>query len=315
MLEKNNLSNEEVLIENPKSEKENEFLLRETLEKALTKGIKLNEGNDGIILELDINDFSPEARSHFFPGEKDNSDNTLIAKTLKIFTPGSISREFESNKNAYDLVESESAKPENKGKFAKIVRPYFSKELDIEDESIKKKLKSLGVKNQEKVSILIEDYIAGENFSLHVFKKMMDEIPFLAGLKKEVLEWQKEKNLDQEEENTVHKQILLSLGIKKNILADEYQESLRIAGRLKEFMKDNDVRVDQRIINKVVNTMNLLNQNGIYHNDLHERNIMIELDKDGNMSDVVIIDFGKASENENISTDNNVIKGYEEFGK
>ena len=80
-------------------------------------------------------------------------------------------------------------------------------------------------------------------------------------------------------------------------------------------MKDNDITIDKRIIDKVINTVNLLNENDIYHNDLHERNIMIKLDKDGNPLDVFIIDFGKASENERTSTDNNVIKGYEEFGK
>ena len=301
--------------ENLDNEKIMESLLREILEKALNKGVKLNEGNDGIILELDIDDFPEEAKNYFFPDKKGDSEDALIAKTLKIFIPGKISEEFNRNKEAHDLVEEESSKPGNEEKYAKVVKPYFSKELEIKNELIKEKLKKLGVNIQDKVSILVEDYIVGENFSLHVFKKIMDKNNYLKVLKEEVLEWQKEKNLNHEEENVVHKQILVSLGIQKNIMADEYQESLRIADRLKEFMKDSDITIDKRIIDKVINTVNLLNENDIYHNDLHERNIMIKLDDDGNPLDVFIMDFGKASEDERTSTDNNVIKGYEEFGK
>ena len=185
----------------------------------------------------------------------------------------------------------------------------------MRDESIKDKLEKLGINGRNKVGIMIEDYIAGENFSLYVYKKIMDETPFLANIRKELSEIQKERNIDQEEENTVHEQILISLDIKRNILADKYHESLEVANRLKEFMKDHNITIEKKIIDKVVNTVNLLNENNIYHNDLHERNIMLEFGDDGNVSDVFIIDFGKASKDERVSTDNNVIKGYEEFGK
>ena len=64
--------------------------------------------------------------------------------------------------------------------------------------------------------------------------------------------------------------------------------------RLFTYLQKHDFVLDPEIIARVEKTINALNQNGFYHNDLTERNMMLEFDPDGQMAGVYLIDFEKS---------------------
>jgi hypothetical protein len=86
--------------------------------------------------------------------------------------------------------------------------------------------------------------------------------------------------------------------------------------RLLNYLKRYDFVLDPEILAKVERTMKLLNDNDFYHNDLTERNFMVELDDDGRIVDIYIIDFEKSSNkaDENFR-DDAVVKQYEVLTK
>ncbi len=62
------------------------------------------------------------------------------------------------------------------------------------------------------------------------------------------------------------------------------------------------------------NTVNILEENDLHHNDLHERNIMIERNEDVSIKDVYFIDWAEASDHKipNIPNDHSVDSVWQE---
>lgn len=87
---------------------------------------------------------------------------------------------------------------------------------------------------------------------------------------------------------------------------NEYKVFNERRKKMVDFLKSNNITIDPSILTKVINTINLLHKNGIYHHDLHERNIMIMFSDEAKtkVKDVYIVDFGRATQNSNQSQPN-----------
>ncbi len=107
------------------------------LEDCLLKAAKTDEGNRGIILELDVNSLPEGWRKELLGEDTDLTDNTLAVKIIKIFLPGNIEHEAHMQRKASDLIASQ----ENQDDYAKVPHAYRSKEITIHDKELLYKLK------------------------------------------------------------------------------------------------------------------------------------------------------------------------------
>ena len=61
--------------------------------------------------------------------------------------------------------------------------------------------------------------------------------------------------------------------------------------KLLKYLKKKGLKLESALFEKVDNAVRALNQNGMFHNDLHKQNVMIDVN-----GEVYIIDFGRAGE-------------------
>ncbi|HLD27327.1 MAG TPA: lipopolysaccharide kinase InaA family protein [Patescibacteria group bacterium] len=259
-----------------------EALAEKLVELALTKGQKINEGTNGVIFEIDLNDCPEE-----FTGLlKKNPGEKFTAKMLKIYLRGAGEKEARFQQQAFDLVAGQ-----NDPELAKIPEIYLYQDFAITNEELKDKLAETGIKENERAEVLFMDYIHGQDLATYLYTQILNKEH---GTEKNS-QWQMDFNQLQKlvgellhfTEPTAKQRTTSELFY---LVVKENEE------KIKEFLKRNDITLAKAILDKVAKTVSLLNKNGIYHNDLHERNIILEQNKQGELTDVYIIDFGDAEQ-------------------
>ena len=97
----------------PLSKAEQEILLDKMLEQLLSSeaAVKVNEGNNGIILEVDTSGLADEVREYFSAdteadGEEEE-DEKVAVKLLKIYTGTAGRQEYEMQKMARQVLKEE----------------------------------------------------------------------------------------------------------------------------------------------------------------------------------------------------------------
>jgi len=273
-------------IEQQNTEQQNEtesFLLL-----GLEKGEKINEGNNGVIFQIDLKDFHPLTIKHVFPEITD--EDLLAIKALKIYQHGAIEREADYQKRAYE-ANGGNTDPQS----AKIPRPISCRELHIDLESLKSKLKKSGIANPEMVSVMLMDYVPGDDLATYFYKKLLAVIPSKKGMvDKENLDLlpfdQLEEDFCEALNLTVPTPEQKARGV-DIIWIDKNNQEI-IERKLEKY----DIAFDPKIFDRLTRTLNKLHKAGLYHNDIHERNIKFILDEQGKLIDVYLIDFGLANE-------------------
>jgi tRNA A-37 threonylcarbamoyl transferase component Bud32 len=147
-------------------------------------------------------------------------------------------------------------------------------------------LNQYGAHIEDRAEILIMDYINGKDLGTtmydHVLTKLGYESDSLA-----VMSY-------SEKEQEVGK----AIGFEQPDLSSSTQEELDSARaltfarnevKLLKYLKKDGFVLDPTILTAIENTIRLLHQNGLYHNDLHKQNVMI-----GEDGRVYLIDFGRA---------------------
>ena len=152
----------------PLSKAEQEFLLDKMLEQLLTSeaAVKINEGNNGIILEVDTSGLTDEVREYFSAdteadGEEEKEEDKVAVKLFKIYTGTAGRQEYELQKKARQVLKEEKIEG------VSVPRTRNFRELKIENETIANHLKSLGLKigSERIVEVLSMDLIRGQDLA------------------------------------------------------------------------------------------------------------------------------------------------------
>lgn len=274
------------------------------VEGAILRGHKINEGKYGIIYEIDFADLADEAKRDFFP-EGTNAEN-MVGKILKIYQPVVGKAEADSQKKAY-LVNGQNQDPQA----AKIPKLISYQDFAIKSDELKSMLKANGLEASDRVCIILMDFIKGEDFGTYLYKRILESgIQSGDDLKMEDLQRMAFPAL----ERLVIDQLAFKIATpSQKVEGLEPLINANNTKKLVQFATHHNIVLDKKIFDKIRLTLNKIHAGGLYHCDLHERNIMLELNDAGEILDVYLIDFGKSkdSEDEDSLNDSKFLKNYQ----
>jgi len=271
------------------SKEAEEAIFRELLIKALKEGRKINEGNNGIIVKVEGEGLNQEIKkiNSKFEGQP------LVSKLFKINSIVEVGNEYSVMSEARNVLGTAfENEPEKEDEYAKIPRAHVNYSLTNLDTEMVDILSSYGVSALEggSVDVIIMDAIEGKDFNTILFEEVVKKIP-------ELRDREDLKNLDNVSFRKLSYEAQVALGYskpsQKGIVEDNvYRENM---GKILDFFgigkgkpgAGTGLNFPKSFFDKITNTIKLLNKNGIYHRDLHARNIMI--DKNG---EPFIVDFG-----------------------
>jgi hypothetical protein len=264
------------------------------LELILFNSTKINEGNNGIIKSIRVEDMGEAMISYLeslHPGFSKRED--VAVKLIKIYSHGVGRHEFEMQQTSYDIMEKNSS---SNLPLAKIPKPLFYAELTIASPILKEKLLADGLSNfDDKVEILIMDMIPGEDLATHLYRrvvKIVEDSPKYKN-KSHLLD----KPTDQMSISELHRIVGEVVGYSqpggkhRSDEMNQFEAQMVKTDNVKKlisFLKNNDFTLKKEWLDKIENTIRALHQGGVFHRDLHERNVMLDPEHD----DVYLLDFG-----------------------
>lgn len=267
------------------------------IESSLEHGIKFDEGQNAIVLEVSASDLDQEMREAFFGEEKLISNNEFVSKALRVFNAGHSEEEATQQIKAKDIIDSQTE--DVKATLAKIPEIYTHQEITIHTEALKEKLSAAGIDvSSGKVGVLLMYRVQGVDFLNYLLREAIKRCPDEESQHSVAVEYAKSqldtdnKGLSTEE---IFKAASVAVGFESS---DRLTLSPTNRDRLLVYLKKYGFVLDEKIIEKIERTTKVLNDNEFYHNDLTERNAMVEFDDDGNIVDVYLIDFEKSTDKE-----------------
>ncbi|OGZ45597.1 MAG: hypothetical protein A3J54_00750 [Candidatus Ryanbacteria bacterium RIFCSPHIGHO2_02_FULL_45_13b] len=245
-----------------------------------------NGGNNGLIMRFSPQDIPTDVQSMLEEHGVSFKEDTAV-KLLKVYSPEQGKKEYEMLQRAYELV----AGVPNPDDFAKVPKPMLYRELEI-SAITREYLNQHGAHLDARVAVIMMEHITGKDIATHLYDFVLEQ-----------------RNYDKatiEEMGFNEKQILVSQALafrapggKASTDGEREFERIQVmmgnAGILMKYVGDHGFRVHPAIIEKIRRTAHVLHKGGLWHNDLHERNVMTKDLGDGNV-DVYIIDFGSAGE-------------------
>ncbi|MFW0838045.1 MAG: hypothetical protein ACKKL5_03520 [Candidatus Komeilibacteria bacterium] len=274
---------------------ENKEVAEGLIEAALLYSRKVNEGNNGIINQLQLDQLAPEILNYFREASDGqiNEQESVATKLLKVYSPEVGKTEAARQQQAYKIWEA----AEDKSALAKVPRLLFYKEITIKNQELLERLSNDGVHAMDgKVAVLVMDFIEGEDLAMYLVKQIVAHHPELADLQ-QALQDGADISFAQ-----LHSGMSAALGFAtaggqhRNLNDNIFEEQKVNNDNVKlmvEFMRRKGIIINSDILRKVKNTIDLFHANDFQHGDLHERNIMLQFDEAHNLADVFIIDYGQ----------------------
>jgi hypothetical protein len=246
--------------------------------------------------------------------DKKRRSSAQAIKVLKVYRAGAGEHEFKTLSHAYELLAQEKSA-------AQTPRPSQFVVLELTEEE-RSHLNSFGahLANQQPVEAFDMSFIEGKDFARIVYEEVIgrctpeeligflrpDEQPrdlieeaasleYLFDIVSHVLKLENPLKVD-------------ATGVPQNDVRTLWKNSKKIF----EFLTSRGFQVHPSIVSQLDTAVSILHKNGIYHNDLHERNLMIEGRIDDASGKVWILDFGashrKSSELETYRDDMSLVR-------
>lgn len=249
---------------------------------------KINEGNNGVIFEVRT-DLMETGLKKFLAEKGIEISENQVLKMLKIYRPGYGKREFEIQQAAYQALNASED-------VAKIPRPIFFIDLQL-DKATLDFLNNSGLHFPEgRAELLLMDLVPGADLATLFYRQALKEAqpenyPDLDSVS--VLSF-----------NTLQTELIETLGFKKpggrgSTESEKAFEARKVdnenAEKLFDFLRKKGFLLPPSVLVKLEKTLRSLHNRGIFHRDLHERNIMISGDlNDEETLEVYLLDFGSA---------------------
>ncbi len=233
----------------------------------LRKNHKKNEGNNGVIFKLELQDPNNENETVEYAG-----------KLLKVGSYEDLKAEYDNQIAAYEILEEEIANGADPSKYSKIPRPCFCFHLELDDE-LKKHLQEEGIKSSgDTQGLLLMDWIDGEDVATHLFKEALKrkESRFLETIK-------------QGDFNQLHQAVGLEFefakpGGKATRAGDKIFEERKVAAdnesKIYRFLKKSGYIFPKNTLEQIRNTLDLFSSKGLEMWDSHARNVMLDPEGD-----------------------------------
>lgn len=275
---------EKKIQETPETENLNE-LLNDQYESLIRENRPVDAGNEAFIYKLAVSEEGFAEAKKVLAKAGFVVDRDSAVKVLKVYHPGRAKNEYEFQKLAYDLVEE--AIKSGRNDLARIPKPVDFRKIKLHEET-RVSLNKMGADlKTDEAEILMMDFIEGEDLQEIFYRWIVKHAP-------------KEKayaitaDPDSADFEQLHQSVagILEfghLGPAGSPEADAEIQSRR--DKVYAFLKRTGFQIDGAVVNQIKNTRHLLEQNGLYHNDEHERNFMLA----GNQA--YVIDFSRASKN------------------
>jgi len=255
-------------------------------------------GKDGIILQISTLNFDDETIESMRKNGIDiSADDGYALKILKIYRHGSGEKEYNIQKTAYELLK-------NIGGVAKVPKPIIIRTQHL-SESDKQYLKNQAPFIEDKAEMILMDFIEGKDLATYIYDFILSKHGYDENSIQNMEFEQKQATISglinfEIPENTEH-------GDFKDIIA--MRDNVR---KLMSYLKKTDFHIDENILDQIKKSLDILESNRIFHNDLHERNIIID-----NGGQPYIIDFGRSVDNKSNqeSDDMAIVRRYKELNK
>jgi hypothetical protein len=266
-----NFNNEPLNIQNEKES------IESFLDEAIQQSPIIGSGRDGVVLKVNIKNLSKQSNEAIKSINQEEAEvNNLAIKILKIYRPGAGSIEFDFQKKAYEILKREV-------NCAKVPKPILLHTKHLSESDL------LFLKNQnhaleEDAEIILMDFVNGKDLATYIYDFILssngydnESILNMSFLQKQsfistILNFEQPQN---------------NLDDFKNIISE--RDNLR---KMINYLRKRKFVINEEVLTKIERTVEVLESNFIFHNDLHERNIMI--DENG---EVFIIDFGRSVNN------------------
>jgi serine/threonine protein kinase len=266
-----------------------EEAIRELLEAKHTIS---NAGSKGIIFKFSDADI-PEALRTVTEGSEARpaTENASYAiKALKIYNTGEAEKEFEAMRRAHEVT----ADAEQKEALAPVPETSDFYEIEI-SETFQEFLNQNGAHlTQKKVGVIFMDYIEGEDLATLLYKEALRRQPGNPYV---------EEYIDTLSFNELHREVGAALHFARpggksrdegeRVFEEEMVKAAN-AKKLVQHLRKAGFTLPKEILTQLENTIDLLHRNGVFHNDLHERNVIIK-DADLENPRSYVIDFGSAT--------------------
>lgn len=272
--------------EKQKKDQGQEEELNAALEYLLTSHARyLNEGNNGVIFLLELDEALPEVeritQSFRTSGIELVGDQAM--KILKIYKPGEAKREFAMQMKAWELM---NATPERRA-LVNIPKPRLYADLRLSSPA-KDFLQSQGMSvDTDNVEIIVMDLVHGEDLATRFYREVLKTFEF-----------------DPEVVDTMKiNELMRWIGIKLNLKSTGLFVDGAMSPEQRKVLNENAERIfmhlvrtgryklPPNVIPAIEETMRIFHQNGLVFRDGHFRNFMLETLPDGSTR-VHVIDYG-----------------------
>lgn len=271
---------------------------------------KINEGNNGVIFKLNIEEDAGE-ELEVLVGYIDEhrtgvDEKENVVKILKLYKPGTGKREFEMQRKAYEIVRDKGVED-----CAKIPEPVLFRDLELKNLETIEFLSSKGIKAQDHVEVIIMDMVPGVDLATHFYREV------LRGNKGAV---HLQNDLDIMDFPALHREVSQILkfetagGKSRDEGEREFERRMVQAGNAEKIfstLKKQGYVLDPRILNRIEKTIDMFHENGLAFRDGHHRNFMFS--GEGDDLDVFVIDFGSSTTFEGDLTRDVYIEGDKEY--
>jgi hypothetical protein len=263
------------------------FLDASLIELLEAHALRVNEGTNGVIFRLNINDVPQDLRLALKESEIDLEGEQAI-KALKIYQPGKGRAEFEMQKKGYDIVEA-SGKPG----LAQVPKPATCRDLKLTPQTIEA-LNRNGLPDiKDRVEVIIMDYVPGKDVATMLYEEVVKRHPAL----KDTIRDPERMSFDELFTAVSNALSFARPGGKAFDTADRAFEKNVVlqnnAKKVYDFLERSGYVFDGRILDQIEATMKTFHENGLCFRDAHHRNFMVTRDADGKPQGHVV-DFGTA---------------------
>lgn len=283
-------NNEPININNKKES------IESFLDEAIHQSPIIGSGRDGIVLKVNTKNLSKQSSEAIksINQEDEGEVNDFAIKILKIYRPGTGSIEFDFQKKAYEILKKETG-------CAKVPKPILLHTKHLSESDI------LFLKNQnhaleEDAEIILMDFVNGKDLATHIYDFILsvngyddESILNMSFLQKQsfisaILNFEQPQN---------------NLDDFKNIISE--RDNLR---KMINYLRKRKFVINQEVLTKIERAIEVLESNFIFHNDLHERNVMIDAN-----GEVFIIDFGRSVNNkaDQEKDDQDIVRRYRDI--
>ena len=294
---KNNETNSEKIEDNEHSNEEYETELDLFFNYAIDQGIKINEGNNGIIVEVNLTDTDIPTKENPENTNKQNfsetTNNSSIAKIMKLYNTRDTvlgQQEYDKQLKAHSILTEAKKRGLN---VADVPAPLLQHDVHL-DEELSVKLQSYGAEVDTHAEVILMDRVEGKDIATTLYQTLLENHPDAQHLKHEHIEdWAFDELQEEISRIFFYEPENLTGGVHDRAAAQErvFRKNSVI---LQEEIAKLGIKINPNILDQIKNSIKAFRENGLGLLDAHERNFMVNGDITTSEAELSIIDFGDA---------------------